>query len=163
MNPGINTRPVRSIVFDAWYLRAISSPPTATILPSLTATADLTENVLSRVNTLPPLMRRSTVCTSAQAAYGATTARHAKPITAGFLTRMLGLVGRGSADDGADDMNVLDFPGIHRVRILGQDDEVRQFAGRDGPLDRLLARGVGTVNGADAQRLVDANPLVGAP
>src|SRR5882724_7784216 len=163
MNPGISTRPFRSIVFAARYLRASSSPPTAMILPSLTATADLIENALSMVNTLPPLMRRSTVGSCARTAKGASTARHDNPMTAGFLALMLSLVGRGSADDGADDMNILDFLGIHRMRILGQDHEVRELARGDGPLDRFLPGGVGTIDRADAQRLVDADSLVGAP
>src|SRR6476620_4659824 len=45
------------------------------------------------------------------------------------------LVHRGAPDDRANDPNVLDLVVGHRVRIVRQDDEVRQLAGSNRPLD----------------------------
>ena len=47
------------------------------------------------------------------------------------------LIHRLPADDGADDLDVLDFFMVHRVRIVREHHEVRQLARRDRSLDRL--------------------------
>src|SRR4249920_1241726 len=68
-----------------------------------------------------------------------------------------------AADDGADDLDVLDLLLIHRVQIVGEYDEVGELARRDRSLDRFLTRGIGAVQRIDPQRLVDADALVETP
>ena len=75
----------------------------------------------------------------------------------------LRLVSRAAAHDGAYDLNVFDLVRAHRVRIVGQHDEVRQLARRDRALERFLMRGVRAVDRVDLDRLVDADALIGAP
>ncbi len=41
--------------------------------------------------------------------------------------------------------DVADLLGIHRVRVVGQDDVVGQLAGGDGTLDRFLTRRPGAL------------------
>ena len=47
-------------------------------------------------------------------------------------------IDRGAAHHGAHDLDVLNLLLVHRVRIVCQNDEIRQFAWRDGSLDRFL-------------------------
>ncbi len=75
----------------------------------------------------------------------------------------LSLIHRLAADDSAHDFDVLDLQRIDLVRVLGQDDEVGEFSFRDRALDLLFKRGVGAVDGADAQRLIDRDLLILTP
>ena len=55
-----------------------------------------------------------------------------------LLDRTSRLIDGGAARHCADDLDVFNFLFIHRVRIVGQDDEVRQFARCDGFFDGFL-------------------------
>src|SRR5437899_8010798 len=73
------------------------------------------------------------------------------------------LVHRVAARHRAHNLDVLDLVRVDRVRIVREHHEIGELAGRDRALDRFLVRGVGAVDGEHAQRLVDADALIGAP
>src|SRR5205823_5836982 len=77
--------------------------------------------------------------------------------------RSLRLKDRRAADDRANDLNVLDLVRAHGMRIVGQQNEIRQLARGDGALEGFLARGVGAVDRIDLDRLVHTDALIGAP
>src|SRR4029453_6730669 len=77
----------------------------------------------------------------------------------GLLLRMNGL----AADDSAVDLDVHDGVRAHLVRILLEDDEIRQLAGGDRALELFFRRSVGAVDGGDGQRLVAGDLLVRPP
>src|SRR5439155_15245118 len=66
-----------------------------------------------------------------------------------------GLIDRLAACHGPDDRDVLDLVLVHRMRIIRQDDEVRELPRRDGPFDGFLIRSVRAVDREHPQRLVD--------
>src|SRR5580698_1522916 len=68
-----------------------------------------------------------------------------------------------AAGYGSVDLDIQNLAWVHLMRILGEHDEVREFAGRNGAFDRLLARIVGAVPSVDSQRFIHRNALIGAP
>ena len=75
----------------------------------------------------------------------------------------LSFVDRLSADDGANDFDVLDPVDRNRVQVFRQDDIVGQFAGGDRAFDVLLVGVIGAVEGVDADGFVERDLLIGAP
>src|SRR5271157_6190273 len=73
------------------------------------------------------------------------------------------LVDSRAAYDRADNLDVLDLPFVHREKIVGQHNEVRQFARCDRSFDRLLMRVVSAVDRINPQGFVDTDPLVSSP
>ena len=59
------------------------------------------------------------------------------------------LVDSRSAGDRPYDLHVLDLLLLYGVKIVREDDEVGQFAGRNGPFDRFFVRVVSTVDSVD--------------
>src|SRR5271170_6529527 len=91
---------------------------------------------------------------------GATRRSTAEPV---IRAEMLCLVDCGTAHHRADDLDILDLLFVHGMKIVRQDDEVRQFARCDGSFDRFLTGVVGAIDRVNHQRLFQAYPLVRSP
>ena len=61
----------------------------------------------------------------------------------------LGPIHRRTTHHRTHDLDVLDFISIDVMGIVGEDDEVRQFARRDTALYVFLEGGIGAIHGAD--------------
>src|ERR1051326_6169162 len=88
---------------------------------------------------------------------GQPSSRSRRPNLARWVSR---LIRRRATDDRTDDLNVLDLVLRHGVRIVRQGNEVREFAGCDRSLERLLMRGIRAVHRIDLERFVDADALI---
>src|SRR5947207_1535504 len=75
----------------------------------------------------------------------------------------LPLIHRRPANDGANDLNILDLVVANRMRVVREDHEVGELASRDGAFDRLLARCVCAVQRVDPDGLIDGHTLIRAP
>src|SRR5580704_4816172 len=73
------------------------------------------------------------------------------------------LVHSVAAGYGPVDLDIQDLAWVHVMRVLGEHDKVREFAGSNRAFDRLLTRVVGAVPGVDSQRFIHGNALIGAP
>src|SRR4051794_19023786 len=73
------------------------------------------------------------------------------------------LINSVPAGHGSNDSNVLDLGWIHRVRIVGEDDEICKLACRNGAFECFFMRRIRTIDCDNPQRFVDADALVATP
>src|SRR5262249_37631933 len=74
-----------------------------------------------------------------------------------------GLVDRLTAGYGPHNGDVFDLVLIDQMRIIRQDDEIRELAGCNGSFDPLFVVRVCSIDREHPQRLGHADPLIGPP
>src|SRR5215813_698658 len=75
----------------------------------------------------------------------------------------LPLVDYLTADDSANDFDILDFVDRKRVQVFRQNDIVRQLARGNRAFDVFLMGVIGAVKGIDPDGFVERDPLIRAP